>query len=424
MRVSHRSLHSAELHHVLRLFCLGCFYDISRELDAGASLDVTLVEHQSDGHLPLFEYTEGAREFIETRAVRLLEREDAVQALATLKLEPATGIVAQGHIDRYESEDDALRRGILLPLLHEMGRRCTRFDWSDEAFEDAYEELEARLFGQAHHHRALTPLVGLTAREGFELGSGARVRRARADEFLVAARSGSMPADFGREYDRQLVLEIESRTHQTSPPDAPATLALAVSVLRLTVPGAIAAGPAVVEFLDDHLYGIRQLPDIASEIPSGEPTRLDRFRGRIAGDVFRRLSGDADDPELLEALDRWELALFHQGPLRAEGLKEALVQLLGGEDGPWAAAMRAAALVGETPDERAQLLEGLVSLVDGNGPGAQGEEVLRRALVAAIRAESRDQLMADLDGTLLGVKAEPAGADSRSLPIRQLIPAG
>jgi hypothetical protein len=83
--------------------------------------------------------------------------------------------------------------------------------------------------------------------------------------------------------------------------------------------------------------------------------------------------------------------------------------------------MRASALVGETPDERAQLLEGLVSLVEGNGPGAQGEEVLRRALVAAVRADSRSELMATLDNTLLGVPAATAATDRRALPIRELL---
>ena len=419
--MSDRPPSSPELHQTLRLFCLGCFFDISRELEGGASIEVDIIEHRGGGATGLFEYDERIGSFIDARADRLLAREDAVRALAALKLEPATGLVAQGHLKQYESEDDALRRGILLPLLVDVGEECQRFDWSDAAFESAYRELESRLFGKAHRYRAITPLVGLTARDAFDLGCGTRVRQVNPGELDAAAQAGALPLDFGREYDRQLVLEIEIYTHDSTPPDAPAIVARAISALRLTIPGALAAGPGVVEYLDDHLYGLRQVSDMASRLPTGEPTRLDQFRGRIAGEVFRRLSGPADDPELLEALDRWELALFHQGPLRAEGLREALLQLLGGDDGAWAAAMRASALVGETPDERAQLLEGLVSLVEGNGPGAQGEEVLRQALVAAVRAESRSELMATLDNTLLGVPAAAAAADRRILPIRELL---
>ena len=168
------------------------------------------------------------------------------------------------------------------------------------------------------------------------------------------------------------------------------------------------------------MYGVRKLPEIALQTPTGEATRLDSFRGRIASEVFPRLVGAIDDEELLEALDRWELALFHTGPLRAEGLRESLVQLLGEEDGAWAAAMRAAALVGETPDERVELLDGLIALVEGSGPGAQGEDVLRRALIACLRADSRRELITSLDSTLLGLGARPNGIEHHAAAMRQL----
>ena len=414
-----RSPRSPQLHEALRLFCLGCFFDISRELAEGASVEVDLVEHGTGG-LPLFEYDEQVGRFVEERAPRLLVREDAVRALSALRLEPATSLVAQGHLAPGESEDAAMRRSVLLPLLRDVTLACESFDWSDVAFDRAYTTLEDRLFGEAHMHRAVAPLIGLAARGGLELGAGARVRHVRHGELAAAQEAGELPAHFGRESDRCLVLEIDTLTHAPIPPDAPAIVGLAVSALRLTVPGAISAGPVVVEFLDDDLYGLRAVPDLARLVPTGEPTRLDSFRGRIAGEVFCALAGNVEDPELLEALDRWELALFHTGPLRAEGLREALVQLLGEDDGPWAAAMRAAALVGETPDERSDLLDGLIALVEGSGPGAKGEDVLRRALIACLRAESRDELVASLDGALLGLRAHPVGIEHHAAAMRQL----
>ena len=403
----------------MRLFCLGCFFDISHELDAGASVDVALRRHEGEG-TALFEYEEEAAPFVEERSRRLLEREDALRALNALRLEPAIGIVAQGHLKRGESEDDAIRRSVLLPLLLSVAESCSGFDWSDEVFDSAYAQLEDRLFGEAHVHRAVGPLIGLAARGGVELGAGARVRPVRGGELRALEEEGLLPAHFGREPDRRLVVEIETLTHEPLPPDAPTAVARAVSTLRLTVPGAIAAGPAVVEFLDEHLYGLRPTPDIAQQLPTGEPTRLDSFRGRIAAEVFATLAGNLDDPVLLEALECWELALFHTGPLRAEGLREALVQLLGEEDGGWAAAMRAAALVGETPDERADLLESLIALVEGSGPGASGEDVLRRALVACLRASSRVGLLSSLDSTLLGLRARPLGGERHAHAMRQL----
>ena len=117
----------------------------------------------------------------------------------------------------------------------------------------------------------------------------------------------------------------------------------------------MAAGPVVFERLDRHPFGARPLLGIAATEPAGEPTRLDPWRGKLAADLLARLGETEDDTELGEALERWELSLFEDEPLRSERLREALAALLGGADGLWAAAMRAAVLVGETGPERAAL---------------------------------------------------------------------
>jgi hypothetical protein len=93
--------------------------------------------------------------------------------------------------------------------------------------------------------------------------------------------------------------------------------------------------------------------------------------------------------------------------LRAEELREALVLLLGGDDGSWAAAMRAAALLGETSQERAELARALRGLIDGEGPGARAEDTVRRALIEALLSESREALVAALDDALLGLRPRP-----------------
>ena len=417
--MSQNSLRFADLYEALRLFCLGCFFDISREIADGAVVDVELLQHW-DGDLALFQYNEKVDSFVEERAERLLSREDAVRALMALKAEPAIGIIGQGHLVYGESEDTAIRRSILLPLLVDVVESCGSFDWSDSAFNQAYGRLEERLFSGSHSHRAVVPLVGLVARDGSELGSGVRVRSVLHGELSIAEQQGLLPDYFGREPDRCLVIEIETTTCKPVPPNTPEVIGWAVSALRLTVPGAIAVGPAFVEFLDGGLYGVRETLDLSRQIPTGEPTRLDNFRSRISGEVFSSLSRGIEDPVLIEALDRWELALFHSGPLRAEGLRESLVQLLGEEDGAWAAAMRAAALVGETPDERAKLMDDLVALVEGNGPGVTGEDVLRRALIACLRSESRVELLSSLDSRLLGFKRRTGSATHCNSAIRKL----
>ena len=67
--------------------------------------------------------------------------------------------------------------------------------------------------------------------------------------------------------------------------------------------------------------------------------------------------------------------------------------LLGGDEGSWAAAMRAAALLGESARDRAELVLTLRSLVDGDGPGGHAEDAVRRALVESVLADSREALV-------------------------------
>lgn len=406
--VSQHPVRSPSLHRALRNFCLGSFFALAAELEAGADLPVALEEHSGPNRPTLYEYRPLVGAFVEQRAGWLGTREDALTALAELKDEPAAGIFARAHASEKVGEDEALRRTILIPLLERTAERCGGFDWDDAAYGLAYAELERSLYGERRLYGALAPIVGLTAGGEIELGPGLRVRPAASGELTAhwpdAARL--LPRDFGREVDRTLVLELERELETTSPtlPDAPAEVARAISALRLATPGAIAAGPVIFERLDWRPYNVRPVPPLAAQVPAGEATRLDPFRGRLAVRLVQRLAEGPVEPDLLEAVERFEIALFSRGPVRADELREALVSLLGGEDGAWAAAMRAAALLGESPRERADLLASLRGLIDGDGPGAPAEDVVRRALVETLLAESREALVGALDDALLGLR--------------------
>ena len=402
---------SPMLFRALRAFCLGAFFDLGAELEEGADVPVALDEHAAPGRPTLYEYRPLVGAFVETRAERLGQREDARQALSALKDEPAAGIFARAHAGERASEDEALRRTVLVPLLVATAERCGGFDWDDAAFELAYAELERRLFGERRSYGALAPLVGLTAGGSIGLGRGLRVRPVVSGELAASWPDASrlLPRDFGREVDRTLVVELEQELDGAAcfVPDAPAEIARAVTALRLAVPGALAAGPVIFERLDWRPYGVRPVPALAAQVPRGEATRLDPFRARLVAEIQDRLASRALDSDLLEALDRWELALFHDGPVRADELREALHALLGCEEGPWAAAMRAAVLLGESGRERTELMTILRALVDGDGPGARAEEAVRRALVEILLRDSRLGLVAALDETLLGVRPRP-----------------
>ena len=189
------------------------------------------------------------------------------------------------------------------------------------------------------------------------------------------------------------------------PPDAPGELADAVTAIRLATAAPVAAGPVLFERLDWRPYGIRPVVPIAGTQPAGEATRLDSFRATLAGDLLRELGCADDDPELGEALDRWELSLFQDGPFQAEQLRESLAALLGGNDGLWAAAVRGAILLGETPRARAELQDRL--------SGDPDPDVVRRALVEALLHGDRATLVNTLDESILGLREPPAGYVAR-----------
>ena len=138
---------------------------------------------------------------------------------------------------------------------------------------------------------------------------------------------------------------------------------------------------------------------IAATAPPGEPDRLDPFRGSVAASLRPLLWLADDDAKLGDALDRWELSLFQDEPFRGEQLRHALEAALGEEDGPWAAAMRGAALLGATPEERADLLERL---------RAPTPDLLRRLLVEVLLHGDRRRLIRELDEALLALRARPA----------------
>jgi len=304
-------------------------------------------------------------------------------------------------------EHEALFGSVLLPLLMSTGELCGGFDWDDGAFARAYGELEKALFGEGHQYGAVAPVIGITTGGvTIELGEGLRVRLAATGELakLWPEANGLLPMDFGREPDRLCIIELERALDAgaTEPPDAPGEFADAITAIRLATAAPIAAGPVLFERLDWRPYGIRPVLPIAATQPAGEPTRLDSFRAGLAADLLPRLTLADDDPELGEALDRWELSLFQDGPFQAEQLRESLSALLGGNDGLWAAAVRGAILLGETGRARAELQDRL--------SGDPDPDVIRRALVETLRHGDRAELVASLDESILGLRPRPLSA--------------
>ena len=406
-------MRSTPLHNALRCFCLGSFAALSRDVDAGAEIPFAFEEHRAVERPALYEYRPLLQSFVEQRSSALQKRPDAQLAVAELKREPAAAIFARAHAGAKPSEADALFRIVLLPLLVKTAEACGGFDWDDEAFDHAYADLEQSLFGEHRSYGAVAPLIGLSAPTQVELGPEIRVRPAAAGELAShwPEANGLLPSDFGREPDRLCVLELQRALppDATEPPDAPGELADAITALRLATSAPVAAGPVLFERLDWRPFGIRPVLPIAATQPGGEPTRLDEFRAVLARDLLARLGAADEDPELAEALDRWELSLFQDEPFRSEQLRESLAALLGGTDGLWAGAVRASLLLGSTGSDRAKLLASLRELANGERGSEQSGDAVRRALVEVVTHGSRAQLIGRLDDALLGVAPRPVG---------------
>jgi hypothetical protein len=389
------------LYPLLRGFVLGSFVLLGRELEEGVELPFAFEEHVERRGPSLYELRPLVRSFIEEREPVLRSREDARLAVEELRREPAAAMFAHAHAGPRASEDEALFRTVLLGLLISTAEACGGFDWDDEAFDKAYSELEGSLYGERRKYVAVAPLVGLSLAKPVELAHGLFVRLFVTGELAThwPESRGLLPRGFGREPDRMVMVELRHELDAgQSAPDAAAEIADAVSALRLTTAAAVAAGPVLFETLDGRPFGIQPVLPIAATQPPGEPSRLDTFRTPIAIHVLETL-GDADgDPELSDALDRWELSLFQSEPFRSEQLRAALASLLGDT---WP--MRSCVLLGEDARAREELYGELTALAAGEAATTTSVDVARRAVVAVLRCRDRDRLVHDLDRELLGL---------------------
>ena len=398
------AVRSPQLYESLRNFCLAAFSLLQAEVDAGAEIPFAFEEHDSEGRTTFYEFRPLLVSFVESRAARIGELADTRLALARLEAEPAAAIFARTHAGARVAEEQALLRTVLLPLLSDTAESCGGFDWEDTAFERHYATFERALYGSELTFVALAPLVGLSTATRVDLGGGITVRMAATGEVSRCwPEAGNLlPDGFGREPDRLCVLELERTLEKggAAPPESAAELADALTALRLALGGSIAQGPVVFERLDWRPYGIRPAVPIAAAVPPGAPSRLDAFRARLAHDLRGRIARADPDPELADALDRWELSLFQDEPFRSEQLRTALEALLGAGDGLWAATLRAAVLVAESGRERAQKLAELRS--------ENAAAAVREALVETLVYGDRVELIEAVDETLLGLRPRPA----------------
>src|SRR5207302_10114950 len=106
------ALRAPHLYQSLRAFCLAAF-----SVERGAELPFAFEEHATPEGPPLYEYRPLVRGFVEEQAPTLRRLPDARNAIDDLRREPAAAIFARAHSGVGTTEDDALFRTVLLPML-------------------------------------------------------------------------------------------------------------------------------------------------------------------------------------------------------------------------------------------------------------------------------------------------------------------
>ena len=388
----------------LRAFCLGSFRALLSELERGADLPFAFEEHSSYDRPALYEYRPLVKPFIESRAHTLRRRPDAELAVDELRREPAAAIFARAHAGPRADEHEALFGSVLLPLLISTAEMCGGFDWDDSAYERAYAELEAALFGKGHKYGAIAPLIGITTGGAtIELGGGMRVRLAATGELakLWPEANGLLPTDFGHEADRLSILELERSLEPgaTEPPDAPGSLPTRsprfVSRPRRRSPQARCSSSASTGVPTE------SVPCCRSRRHSPPANRhVSTLSARVSRPICYRASRSrTTTPSSARRSTAGSCRCSRTARSRREQLRESLAALLGGSDGLWAAAVRGAILLGDTPRARAELQDRLA--------GDPEADVIRRALVETLMQGDRAQLVASLDESILGLRAPP-----------------
>ena len=400
-------MRAPHLYPLLRGFALGSFVLLGRELEEGAELPFAFEEHVERRGPSLYELKPLVRAFIEAREHELGAREDARLAVEELRREPAAAIFARAHAGTRASEDEALFRTVLLGLVDldcrelrrlRLGRRgvreprtpssSARSSGTGDGTSRSRRSSASRSRSASSWHRASSSGRSWPA-SWRRTGPSPAVSCPRTSDDCRTARSSSNCA--------------ASSTGPSRRPEAAEEIADATSALRLTTMAAVAAGPVMFETLDGRPFGIQPVLPIAATQPPGESSRLDAFRAPIAVDVLAALGQADGDPELAEALDRWELSLFQSEPFRSEQVRAALHSLLG-ESWP----MRACVLLAEDARSREELYAELTALSLGEAATPAATDAARRAVVAVLRSRDRDRLALDLDRELLGLEPRPS----------------
>ena len=407
--------------HAARVLPRG-FAAVSHELDDGGDVPFSFEEHQAPGSPTLYEYRPLVKPFLDARAGRFSALADAQPALAELEREPAAAVFAQAHSSGRPSSREALTRTVLLLLLAETAA-CGGFDWDDSAFDRVYAAFEASLFGSRRAYGAIAPLVGVSVGGVVDLGGGLRVRHVASGELAAhwPQAGGLLPEGLS-------VSRTGSASSSWRPswamrrPRAPAPSPMRRASSRTRSRRCGSRRPARSRPARFSSSGSTGAPRDSSGAADrgdgaarrGRPARLGA--GRAGTAAARAPLGCGRRPRSGRGARPVGASLF-QTDFASEQLRGSLTSLLGGGEGLFAASLRAAAVLGETPRERSAILDRLRLLAAGDAAAATSD-LVRSSLVAVLE-HGDAALLPTLDETL-GLRPKPTVAPEPALAVGAL----
>src|SRR3954469_7236150 len=113
------AVRAPHLYQSLRAFCLAAF-----SVERGAELPFAFEEHPTREGPSLYEYRPLVRGFVESQAPSLRRLPGGRNGVDDRRREPAAAIFARAHADAGSTDEDALFRTSLLPMLCAVAERC------------------------------------------------------------------------------------------------------------------------------------------------------------------------------------------------------------------------------------------------------------------------------------------------------------
>ena len=334
---------------------------LAADVAHGDEVPFALDSRDHAGGPSLYEYRPLYRTYVEARLERIVSLADYQLAVSSLADDPAVLGVARDYAPDAESDEDALRAAVLVPLLVGVAEGAGGFDFDDGVFDGIFDRMLSDVAQTRRSFTGFAPVIGLRAIDGsHDLGQDIRARRISPVELAESwpECQGLLPERFGVARDRLLGLELDvamPRAEGGEMPDTARRFARAILALRLVFGGPITVGPVLFERVDWAPRAVRALPASVTQVLPGDPVRLDPqklFMVRALAD--RMADAEVHGGPIAVALGRWASASGAAvAAERAAGLAAAVEPLLGADGaGPHAVAMRAAALVGANAADR------------------------------------------------------------------------